>query len=103
MCKFLTIFTRLEPTTIGGELCITCEDTGVSMGGRAHSVFFLQCGPRSPTRVQVFCANAWICTCHATNRDLERVSNMKKVNAWICAPATSDHDPAKVITDKKKR
>ena len=28
------------------------------------------CGPRSPTRVQVFVANAWICACQATDRDL---------------------------------
>ena len=45
---------RLEPTAMGGELWIACDGTGVSMGGRAHSLFFLQCGPRSPTGVQVF-------------------------------------------------
>ena len=29
-----------------------------------------------------FCANAWICTRQATDRDLEGVSAAKKVNAW---------------------
>ena len=54
VCKFLTISARLEPTAVGGEPWIACKDTGVSMGGRAHSPFFLwKCGPRSPTRVQV--------------------------------------------------
>ena len=71
VCKFLTIFARLEPTVIGGELWIACEGTGVSTGGRAHSLLFLLwCGPRSPTRVQV-CANAWLRACQATDRDLD--------------------------------
>ena len=40
----------------GGELWFACEGTGVSTGGRAHSspLFFLQYGPRSPTRVTSF-------------------------------------------------
>ena len=42
------------------------------------------CGPRSPTRVQVFVANAWICAQRATDRDLESSSARRKVNAWIC-------------------
>ena len=55
MCKFLTIFTRLEPTAMGGEPWIACNDTGVSTGGRAHGLFFCcSAGPRSPTRVLVF-------------------------------------------------
>ena len=61
--------------------------------------------------------NAWICTCQATDRDLESVFVKRKVNAWtrapqatdrdlesvfnvnawICAPPTSDHDPANAI------
>ena len=41
---------------------------------RAHSPFFLQCGPRSPTRVQVFVRMLWLCACQATDRDFERVS-----------------------------
>ena len=28
---------------------------------------------------------------------------MKRVNAWICAPQTSDHEPASVIPDKKRK
>ena len=35
-CKFLAIFTRLDPTAMGGELWIACLGTGVSTGGRAH-------------------------------------------------------------------
>ena len=65
--------------------------------------FYLQCGPRSPTRAQVFCAHAWKCACPATDRDLECVSAVKKVNAWICAPRTTDHDPASAIPDKKRK
>ena len=64
-------------------------------------VFFLQCGPRRPTRVQVF-ANAWTRACQATDRDLERVNAVKKVNAWICALLATDRDPASVIPDKKR-
>ena len=103
-CKFLGSLTRLEPTAMGGELWITCEGTGVSTGGRARSsLFLLQCGSRSPTRVHnVVYGNAWICACLATDRDLERVSAVKKVNAWTCALMTTDHDPASVIHDKKK-
>ena len=37
--KFLTIFIRLEPMAIGGELQTARKDTGVSTGGRAHSPF----------------------------------------------------------------
>ena len=40
VCMFLTMFTRLEPTAIGGELWFACEGTGVSTGGRAHSSHF---------------------------------------------------------------
>ena len=45
VCNFLTIFTRLEPTVIGGELWFACEGTAVSTGGRAHSSlsFFFTC------------------------------------------------------------
>ena len=56
--------------------------------------------PRSPTRVQVFYANAWICACQATDRDLAS-KRCEKVNAWICASLTID--PASVIPDKKGR
>ena len=68
-----------------------------------------------------FCANARPCACQATDRDLERVSAVKKMNAWICtslrtdrdldisgaikrvnswksALLTSDHDPRKSVT-----
>ena len=38
--------------------------------------------------------NAWICARHSTDRDLQSVFN---VNAWICAPPTSDHDHANAI------
>ena len=36
--------------------------------------------------------NAWICTCQATDRDLESVFVKRKVNAWICACQTTDRD-----------
>ena len=35
-------------------------------------------------------------TCQATDRDLERVSAVKKMNAWICALLTTDRDVASV-------
>ena len=46
----------LETRTKESTCLEACEGTGVSTGGRAHSslFFFLQCGPRSPTRLQVF-------------------------------------------------
>ena len=73
-----------------------------------------------------FCAIAWLCACQATDRDLERVSAVKKMNAWICALLmtdrdldssdtmrrvnawtcaflTIDQDPASVIPDKKRK
>ena len=56
-----------------------------------------------PTRVQVFCANAWLCASQATDRDLERGNAVKKVNAWICALLTTDRDPASVIPDMKRK
>ena len=49
-----------------------------------------------------FCANAWPCACQATDRDLERVSAVKKMNAWICALLTTGHDPSSVIPEKKR-
>ena len=100
--KFLTIFTRLEPATIGGELQIACKDTGFSTGGRAHSLFFSVRTKESNTSAS-FCANAWICSCQATDRDHERVSAVKKMNAWICALPTTDRDPASVIPEKKRK
>ena len=48
-----------------------------------------------------FCANG--CACQATDRDLERVSAVKKMNAWTCALLTTDRDPASVTPDKKKK
>ena len=62
----------------------------------------LRCGPRSPTRVQVFVRLLGICACQATDRDLESVSAVKKMIAWICAPLTTDRDPASAIPDKKR-
>ena len=50
-----------------------------------------------------FCAYAWLCACHATDRDLERVSAVKKMKAWMCAPPTTDRDPASVIPDRKRK
>ena len=34
----------------------------------------------------------WICTCQATDRDLESVFVKRKVNAWIFAQSTTDRD-----------
>ena len=87
-------------------------------------LFLLQCGPRSPTRVQVsvrmlgcVCfsgnrdlervsavkkVNAWICALLTTDRDLDSSNTMKRVIAWICALLTTDRDPASVIPDKKR-
>ena len=48
-------------------------------------------------------ANAWMCARRATDRDLEKVSAVRKVNAWICASLTTDHDPASVIPDRKRK
>ena len=42
--------------------------------------------------MQVFVANAWICACQATDRDLESSSTRRKVNAWICARRATDGD-----------
>ena len=36
--------------------------------------------------------NAWICTCQATDRDLESVFVRRKENAWTCAQSTTDRD-----------
>ena len=73
VCKFLTIFTRLETTAIGGELWFACEGTSVSTNGR-HSSHFSQYGRTkvSNTCVQVFLhENAWISVRPTTDRDLE--------------------------------
>ena len=102
VCKFLTIFTRLEPTAIGGEPWIPVN-TGVSTGGRAHSSFFLLAVlTQESDTCASFRANVWICTRQATDRDLERVSAVERMNAWICAARTTDRDPASVIPDEKK-
>ena len=37
------------------------------------------------------------------DRDLESSSTMKKVNAWVCALLTTDHDPARVLPDNKRK
>ena len=52
-----------------------------------------------------FCANTWThaCSRQATDRHLEKVSAVRKVNAWICASLTTDHDPASVIPDRKRK
>ena len=47
-------------------------------------------------------ANAWIRGRQATDRDLAS-KRCEKVNAWICAPPTTNHDPASVIPDKKRK
>ena len=48
-----------------------------------------------------FCPNAWLQACQATDRDLERVSAVKKMNAWICALLTTDRDSESPSTMKK--
>ena len=53
--------------------------------------------------MQVFVRMLGICACQAPDRDLERVSAMKKVNAWTCAPRTADPDLDSVIPDKKRK
>ena len=50
-----------------------------------------------------FCANAWTRARRATDRDLESSSTRRKTNAWICALLTTDHDPASVIPNKKRK
>ena len=88
VCKFLTIFTHLEPTAIEGGLWFACEGTGVSTGGRARSPapLFMERSKESTTCVPVFVTD-----------------NMKKVNVWICARrTTTDHDLASVSLDKKE-
>ena len=50
-----------------------------------------------------FCANAWTRAGQATDRDLESVRAVRKMNAWICALLTTDRDPASVIPDKKRK
>ena len=75
VCTFLTIFTRLEPTAIGGELWFACEGTGVSTGGRAHSSPFF-CGTDQGVQhvcTGFFCSNAWLCARQPTDRDLASV------------------------------
>ena len=47
--------------------------------------------------VQVFVANAWICTCQATDRDPESFN----VNAWICAQRGTDRDLESVFVKRK--
>ena len=42
--------------------------------------------------------DAWICTCQATDRDLESVFVRRKENAWTCAQSTTDCDLEKVST-----
>ena len=42
--------------------------------------------------MQVFVANARICACQATDRELESVFVERKVNARICAQSTTDRD-----------
>ena len=55
MCKFFTIFTRLERTAIGGELWFACEGTGVSTGGTFPQLLFFAVGTKEAnTCVQVF-------------------------------------------------
>ena len=60
--KFLTIFTRLEPTAVGGELWIACEGTGVSTGGRAHGALFFCFGDQGVQHVRKFlCEFLFMC------------------------------------------
>ena len=47
--------------------------------------------------------NAWKSTRQATDHDLESSSTMKRENFWICASLTTDHDPASVIPDEKRK
>ena len=79
------------------RLWTACEGTGDSTGGRAHSPRVFPLGPRSPTRVQVFVANAWICAQRVTDRDLESSSARRKVNARICAHQSTDRDLESVL------
>ena len=39
-----------------------------------------------------FCANAWLCACQATDRDLDSSNTIKRLNAWIRALLTTDRD-----------
>ena len=102
MCKFLTIFTRLELTAIG-ELWITCTGTGVSTGGRAHSSPFFRSTDQGVPHV---CAsfpheNGWMCARPTTDRDLESQRH-EKVNASICARPTTDRDRVSVILGQRE-
>ena len=101
VCKFLTIFTRLEPTAIGGELWITSE--GTARVDVFTSPFFFAVRTKESNTSANFCANAWICARLTTDRDLDSSNTTKRVNAWICALLTTDHDPASVIPDKKRK
>ena len=73
------------------------------MGGRAHSPSFFAVRTTESNRSASFCANAWICACQATNRDLESVGASFCANAWTRARRTTDHDPANVNPDKKRK
>ena len=88
------MFIRLEPTAMGGEPWIACEGTSASTGGRFPFSFAVR--TKESNTCASFCANAWLCACQATDRDLERVSAVKKMNAWICALLTTNRDPASV-------
>ena len=82
---------------------IACDGPGVSTGGRAQSpCFFFSVRTKEPNTGASFGVNAWPVACQATDRDLESVSAVNKVNAWICALLTTYHDPASVISDKRK-
>ena len=90
------------------------------------ALFFSAVRTKESNTCASFCANAWLCACQATDRDLERVSAVKimnawmcallttdcdldsssatkKVSAWICALLTTDHDLASIIPDKKRK
>ena len=67
------------------------------------SPFFFAVRAKESNTCSSFCANAWLCASQATDRDLERVSAVKKVNAWICALLTTDRDPASVVPDNKRK
>ena len=49
-----------------------------------------------------FCLDSRTRACQATDRDLEGVSDVKKMNAWICALLTTDHDLVCVIPIRKE-
>ena len=85
------------------RLWIACEGTGVSTGGRAHRSLSFAVQTKESNSCVSFRANAGNWARRGTERDLESVTAVKKVNAWIHALLTTDRDPASVMPDKKRK